>query len=195
MRAWASRRLIGIGCQPCQAPRKRAAYRRDMGRESDRSYAGILAFELDVDPFAADTSVRINMSQHNGMSCFVVEVVQHSAGTDSTCRSTGLYGHFEYLTERAEGLSRHFSCLIPTCVRHHDDPQRVSPTTIAVGRKYAEDTLGHSIGLVSRWYDDADSLDFREDMRWSHDLHQDVESQKARQLFVKNRRRRISFSV
>jgi hypothetical protein len=127
---------------------------------SDRSHAGILAFELDVDPIAADAYVRISVSQQNGMSSFLVEMFQHSAGTDSTCRSTGLYDNFKYLAERADGVSGYFDCLIPTCVRHHDDPQRVSPTSIAVSRKYAEDTLGNCVRLVSRRYDNANSLDY-----------------------------------
>jgi hypothetical protein len=33
---------------------------------SDRSYTGILAFELDVDPIAAHTCVRISVGQQNG---------------------------------------------------------------------------------------------------------------------------------
>jgi hypothetical protein len=81
---------------------------------SDPSPAGILAFELDVDPIAADAYVRISASQQNSMSSFLVEMFQHSAGTDSTCRSIGLYGNFKYLAERADGVSGYFDRLIPT---------------------------------------------------------------------------------
>jgi hypothetical protein len=119
-----------------------------------------LAFELDVDPIAADTRARISGSQQNGMSRLVVEMFQHTAGTNSTCRFTGLYGNFQYLTERADGVSSGFNCRVPTCVRHHDDPQRVSPTNMAIGRKYAEDTLGNCVRLVSRRYDNAYRLDY-----------------------------------
>jgi hypothetical protein len=45
-----------------------------MGRVCDRSYAGILAFELDVDPIAAHTCVRISVGQQNGVSWFMVEM-------------------------------------------------------------------------------------------------------------------------
>jgi hypothetical protein len=128
---------------------------------SDRSYAGILAFELHVDPIAADTRVRIGVSQQNGVPWFMVEMFQYSAGADSTRRCTGLHGNLEYLTERSDSVSSYFNGPIPTRVRHHDDPQRVSPTRIAVGRKYAEDTLGNGVRLVSRRYDNADSLDYR----------------------------------
>jgi hypothetical protein len=140
-----------------EAPRKRDTFRRDIGRVSDRSYASLLAFKLDVDPIAADTCVRVSVGQQNGMLWSWVEMFQHGVGTDSTCPSTGLYGHFQYLTERADDVSGYFSCLIPTCVRHHDDPQRVSPTHIAVGRKYAVDALGNCVRLVSRRYDNANS--------------------------------------
>src|ERR1700687_176000 len=91
----------------------------------------------------------------------MVEMFQHRADTDSTRGSTGLYGNFQYLAERADGVSCYFSCLVPARVRHHDDPQRVSPTGVTVGRKYAEDTLGDCIHLVSRRYDDTNSLDCR----------------------------------
>jgi hypothetical protein len=94
------------------------------------------------------------------MSWFLVEMFQHSAGTDSTSRTTRLYGNFEYLTERADGVSSHLNCLIPTGVRHHDDPQRVSPTRMTVGRKYAVDALGDRVRLVSRRYDHAYGLDY-----------------------------------
>src|SRR5580704_12925746 len=92
------------------------------------------------------------------MPRFTAEMFHHGAGTDSKCRPARLYGNFQYLTERTDGVSRYFNGLIPACVRHHDDPQRVSPTDIAVGRKYAEDALGYVLRLVSRRYDDANSL-------------------------------------
>jgi hypothetical protein len=134
---------------------------RNIGRVGDRSYAGIWVFNLNVDPIAAHTCARIGVSQQNGMSWFMVEVFQHSAGTDSTCRSTGMHGNFQYFAERADGIPSRFDCPIPACVRHHDDPQRVSPTSVAVGRKYAEDTLGNCVCLVSRRYDNANCLDCR----------------------------------
>jgi len=149
-----------VRCQPCEAPGKRDTFRRDIVRVSDRSHAGIFAFELDVDPIAAHTGVRIRVGQQNGASWFTVEMFEHGAGADSTCRSTGLYGDLQHLTERADGVSSYFNCPIPTCVRHHDDPQRVSPTSIAVGRKYAEDALGNCVRVVLRRHDDANSLDY-----------------------------------
>src|SRR6266403_5613426 len=51
-------------------------------------------------------------------------------------------------------LSRHASA---TTTIHNEFRQ----PRIAVGRKYAEDTLGNGVRLVSRRYDDADSLDYR----------------------------------
>jgi hypothetical protein len=79
--------------------------------------------ELDVDPIAAHTCVRIRVGQQNGMSGFLAEMFQHGVGTDFTSRSTGLYGNFEHLTERTDRVSSYLNCLIPTGVRHHDDPQ------------------------------------------------------------------------
>jgi hypothetical protein len=85
--------LSDVGCRPCEAPGKRRSFRRNVGRVSDRSYAGILAFELHVDPIAADTRVGISVSQQNGVPWFMVEMFQYSAGADSTRRSTGPYGN------------------------------------------------------------------------------------------------------
>src|SRR6202035_767419 len=138
------------------------------------------------------------------MPRFMVEMFQHGAGTDSTCPSAGLCGNFQYLAERTDGVSRYFGRLIPTCVRHHDDPQRGSQTDIAVGRKYAEDAVGNCLCLISCRYDDADSLDCRRHAkllairrvaRSSQMLHifalrlnvvdHDLESQNARQFTVK----------
>jgi hypothetical protein len=134
---------------------------------------------------------------------------QRCAGADSKRRSSGLRGNFQYLAECADGVSRYFDGLVPACVRHHDDPQRGSPTDIAVGRKYAEDALGNCLCLISCRYDDANSLDgrmhakflaIRRVARRSQILHRysrcgqmivdhDLELQDARQLTVKIERR------
>jgi hypothetical protein len=111
-----------------------------------------------VDPIAADTPVRIGVSQQDGMSWFPVEMFQHRAHTDSACGSTGPCGNCQYLAERTDGVPSYLDRLVPACVRHYDDPQRVSPTSVAVGRKYAEDTWGDCVRLVSRRYDNANSL-------------------------------------
>jgi hypothetical protein len=125
----------------------------------------MLAFKLDVDPLAADTYVRVSVRQQDDMPWFMVEMFQHRADTDFTCGSTGFDGNFQYFAERADGISGDFSCLVPACVRHYDDPQRVSPTRVAVGRKYAEDTLGDCVRLVARRYDDANTLDCRRNIQ------------------------------
>jgi hypothetical protein len=49
---------------------ERGTFRRDIGRVIGRSRAAILAFELDVDPIAADTCGRISVSQQDGLSWF-----------------------------------------------------------------------------------------------------------------------------
>src|SRR4030088_1610899 len=95
------------------------------------------------------------------MSRFMVEMFQDRACTDSMGRSEGPCGNFQYLTERADGVSGHLGGLIRTCVSHHDDPQRVAPTGVAVGRKYTEDTFGDRVSLIPRWYDNTNSLDPR----------------------------------
>ena len=84
------------------------------------------------------------------------EMFQEAAFTDSTSRSQGQRADFQYLAERADGVSSHLGRLIRARVRHHDNPQLVPPTGMAVGCEDTEDASGYRGGVIARWNDNAD---------------------------------------
>jgi hypothetical protein len=86
------------------------------------------------------------------------EMFQEAAFTDSTSSSQGQRADFQYLTECTEGVSSHLGCLICARVRHHDNPQRVPPTGIAIGCEDTEDTLGYRGSVIARWNDNPNRL-------------------------------------
>jgi hypothetical protein len=96
--------------------------------------------------------------QQNGMSRLMLEMFQEAAFTDSTSRSQGQRADFQYLAERTKGVSSHLGRLIRARVSHHDNPQLVPPTGMAVGCEDTEDASGYRGGVIARWNDNADRL-------------------------------------
>jgi hypothetical protein len=95
------------------------------------------------------------------MSWNIVKVFDDRACANSMGCLQGPGGDFQHLTECADGVSSHPRGGIRTRISHHDDPQRVAPTGIAVGREYAQNAFGDGMGLIPCRNDNPDRLDFR----------------------------------
>jgi hypothetical protein len=95
------------------------------------------------------------------MSWYVVEVFDDRACTNSMSRLQGACRDFQHLAECADGVSSHPSGGVRTRVSHHDDPQRVAPTGMAIGRENTKNALGDALALIPRRYDNPNRLDFR----------------------------------
>jgi|SRR5450631_2872283 len=95
------------------------------------------------------------------MSWHFAKMLHDGTCTDSMSSLSGASTDFQNLTEGAECVSGYLGCRICTRVSHHDNPQRVAPTEVAVGREYAEDAFGDQVGLIARGYDNPNRLDSR----------------------------------
>jgi hypothetical protein len=100
------------------------------------------------------------------MPWYMAKMFHDSACANLMGRLGGTCGNFQYFTERADCVSSHLGGRIRTRVSHHDDPQRVTPTGIVVSRKYTQNTLGDSVGLIPCRYDDPNRLDSRRCMTY-----------------------------
>ena len=117
---------------------------------------------LEVDPLLAHGGSGVGMCQHDGMSRVIREMIQYGVGADAISNPLGSGGDRQYLTECPDGLSGDESRCITASVSYHDNPSRIAPAGVIVGREQTFDTLGDVGGGIVRRYDDADGLDPRQ---------------------------------
>ena len=91
--------------------------------------------EACVDPVAPYGRVCAGGSQQKGMPWFPAEMFKDGARAEAMGRSVRPSGNLQYLAECADGMSGSLGRVIHAGIRHHDDPQRVAPTGIIVGRE------------------------------------------------------------
>ena len=114
---------------------------------------------LEVDPLLAHGGSGVGMCQHDGMSRVITEVIQDGVGADAISNPLGAGGNRQYLAECPDGLSGDESRCITTGVSYHDNPYRIAPAGVIVGREETFDTQGDVRGGIVRRYDHANGFD------------------------------------